>query len=126
MTQLVFKGDPGLLANFDQSLTEIFSEAGLADQVEIESELEHLAPPPGQMGFGEEIRKVFVGLSEVLEASKDAIEIVAKGIAERLVQNKIHMKVSPDGTIDLRASGDLQDAATVAEQISAIISAKQG
>lgn len=124
MTQLVFKGDPKLLANFDHDLAEIFADAGLADQVQVESELEHLKPPPGQMGFGEEIRKVLLGVSDVLAASKDAIEIVARGIAKRLVQNQIRMKVGADGNIDLRASGDLQDAAVVAEQIAALLKAK--
>jgi len=124
MHQLVFKGDPALLAHLDQDLKQVFADAGLADQVNVESELEHMKPPPGQMGFGEEIRKVLVGVSEVLKASKDALEIVAKGIAERLVQKKLRIIVN-EGVIDVRASGDLQDVAAITEQIAAVLKAKQ-
>jgi hypothetical protein len=124
MQQIVIRGEPALLADFDHDLTEAFAEAGLADKVKVNSELEQLAPAPGQMGFGEEIRKVLIGVSDVLKASKDALEIVAHGIAERLSQRKLRVIATPDG-VDVRASGDLQDVAAVTAQIVELLKAQQ-
>ncbi|MFQ5813609.1 MAG: hypothetical protein ACE5I2_10555 [Anaerolineae bacterium] len=127
MSKLILEGDPTLLAQFDKELLEEFAAQGLAEQVTVETQTIQAKVAPGEMGFGEEIRQILVGVADVLQAGKEAISKLAEGMGKRLARNSLRMKMMPDGTIILEeeASGE-SNASELAKEIAEILRAKSG
>jgi hypothetical protein len=125
MKELVLEGDPELLGRFDRELWEEFEGSGVADLVTLETKTVRAEVAPGEMGFGEEVKKILIGIADVLEAGKEATTLVSEGIAKRLARNSIRMEIRPDGTILLAedTSGE-SNAVELAKQIAAILQAR--
>lgn len=130
MDQLVIEGDPKLLAGFEAHLREELTALGVADQVTIESELVALTLAPGELGFGQEIRRVLVGIAKVLTAGEAAIRVLAKGIADRLARDSLTCRLNAKGEVHVVVAkkGDLtaDDIAATGKQIAdAIIATRE-
>ena len=121
MSQLILQGDPKLLAKFDKDLMEEFATFGLSNQVTVETKTIEAPLAPGELGFGEEIRQILVGVADVLKASKDAINTVAEGLAKRLVQRKLSIKVEPNGVVSIKAAGSLTNVSEVTEKFAEVL-----
>jgi hypothetical protein len=121
MDKLIFEGDPKLLAEFDKDIIEEIASAGMSNKVIVETQTVQAALAPGELGFGEEIKQILIGLAEVLKAGKDAVNNVSKGLAKRLVQRKLSIDVEPDGKISIKAAGSLSDVPEVTEKFAEIL-----
>lgn len=125
MKNIILEGDPKTLAHFDQELREELAQLGLADRVTVETQTVQASLIPGELGFGEEIRQILLGIADVLKAGKEAIGKVAEGVGKRLAQRKLTLDVRPDGHIVVRAGGSLQGTAELTQQIAEVIRAQQ-
>ncbi|MBI2858983.1 MAG: hypothetical protein HYX90_07885 [Chloroflexi bacterium] len=126
MTELLLEGDPKLLARVDKELLEEFAARGLASQVTLKTRTVQAKVAPGEMGFGEQIREILVGISGVLGASKEALPKLAEGVATRLAQNSLDVDVQPTGRIRVRArvSGRQTNVAELADKFARILEAQ--
>lgn len=125
MSKLLLEGDPKLVAQLDKELMEEFTAQGLADQVTVETQTVQAEVAPGEMGFGEEIRQVLIGVADVLEAGKEAISKLAEGIAKRLARDIYDVEFRKDGTIRIRAgtAGRESDVVELAVETRKILEA---
>ena len=121
MTQLILHGDPKLLSEFDKELLEEFTAFDMSINVTVETQTIQASLAPGELGFGEDIRQILIGIADVLKAGKDAINIVSQGIAKRLVQRKLSIDVDPDGKISIKAAGSLNNVPEVTEKFAEIL-----
>jgi hypothetical protein len=103
MADLILEGDPRLLANVDKQIKASLAARGLAGVVTVEVETAAAAPIPGELGFGEEIRKILVGIGDILSAGKDTLPKVAEAIGEVASKNSLNITISPDGTVRVKA-----------------------
>ena len=130
MSILKLEGDPELLAQFDKALLEEFKNLGISEKVTVETQTVQAEVMPGEMGFGEEIRQILIGVSDVLQASKEATMIVAQGVANRLSQNIMTFDVLPDDngiTIRVKArTSENIDTNESIKQIASILNSQQG
>ena len=130
MSILKLEGDPELLAQFDKALLEEFKNLGISEKVTVETQTVQAEVMPGEMGFGEEIRQILIGVSDVLQASKEATMIVAQGVANRLSQNIMTFDVLPDDngiTIRVKArTSENIDTNESIKQIASILESQQG
>lgn len=130
MSILKLEGDPELLAQFDKALLEEFKNLGISEKVTVETQTVQAEVMPGEMGFGEEIRQILIGVSDVLQASKEATMIVAQGVANRLSQNIMTFDVLPDDNgITIRVKARTSENIDINEsikQIASILESQQG
>lgn len=125
--QLIISGEPQLLARFDEALEAEFASRGVDDKVTVESALVPVEMAPGELGFGQEIRQVLIGVADVLRAGEKAIVEVAGGIARRLSQGSMTLRTNADGTIVVTArTGGGDDVAAMTGQIADILRAQKG
>lgn len=126
MKNIILEGDPKALAHFDQELRDELAALGFADRVTVEAQTVQASLVPGELGFGEEIRQILLGIADVLKAGKEAITKVAEGVAKRLAQRKLTLDIRPNGHIVVRAGGSLQGTSELTQQIADVIRAQQG
>lgn len=126
MKTIVLEGDPKTLAHFDEELRAEMAELGLVDRVSVDTKTVQASLTPGELGFGEEVRQILLGIAEVLTAGKVAIETVAEGVAKRLAQRKLTLDIRPNGHIVVRAGGALQGTPELTRQLADVIRAQQG
>lgn len=130
MSILKLEGDPELLGQFDKALLEEFKNLGISEKVTVETQTVQAEVMPGEMGFGEEIRQILIGVSDVLQAGKEATMIVAQGLANRLSQNSMTFDVLPDGhgttiRVKARTSENINTNESI-KQITSILKSQQG
>ena len=130
MSILKLEGEPELLAQFDKALLDEFKNLGISEKVTVETQTVQAEVMPGEMGFGEEIRQILIGVSGVLEAGKEATMIVAQGVANRLSQNSMTFDVLPDDNgitirVKARTSENINTNESI-KQIASILKSQQG
>jgi hypothetical protein len=125
MDTLVIEGDPRLLANFDAQLRDELAAEGVGDQVTIQSQLVAAEVAPGEFGFGEEIRRLLIGVAKILEAGEKSIMILARGIASRLARDSIAIRVDRNGVVHV--TGNTKgDIAAMTAQLAEVLRAMRG
>lgn len=134
MTELIFEGNPRVIAQFEHELRAELESMGLGSNLPIESKIVPVDVAPGELGFGEEIRQILVGLASMLKESAGllgavpkATIVLAEGIAKALSRNNFKATVTPDGKIIVEAntSGKQVDVVETTAAIAKLLRARQ-
>lgn len=124
MSHLAIEGSPALVTRLEQELRNEFAALDLGSQVTIDTQIEAVPTAPGDLGFGEEIKRILLAFGNLLQAVPNATEKIAEGIANRLAADRLSATVGPDGTIRVSASGRV-DAAETTRAIAQVLAAQR-
>jgi hypothetical protein len=124
METLRIEGKPSDLRNLEQELAEELTRLGVAELVNVSTQTLPVPLAPDELGFGEEVKQIMVGVAQLLNASKEAVTKLAQGVAKRLVQRKLILRVKSDGTLVVDTRGELSGTAELTAEIRKIIEAQ--
>ena len=105
MTKLILEGDLALTKNLEEKVREELRNRGIEGRVTVDAEIVPVPVGPGDVGFGEEIRQLLLGLSDFLKAVPDATVKVAEGIKDRLSQGSAEVSIEPGGVVRIKVRG---------------------
>ena len=121
MKQLILEGDLAATAQLQNYLEQELTKAHLDDEVTVESEILAAELVPGELGFGDEIRRILVGLGDLLSAVPDATVKIAEGIKGWLTSDTGTVEIQPDGSVKIKIRGTGQSIPEIAKEIARVV-----
>ena len=126
MTKLILEGDLALTKNLEEKVREELRNRGIEGRVTVDAEIVPVPVGPGDVGFGEEIRQLLLGLSDFLKAVPDATVKVAEGIKDRLSQGSAEVSIEPGGVVRIKVRGSAQGVPEIAREVATVVAAAGG
>jgi hypothetical protein len=124
--QLIIEGDLEATAQLEQQIRDELAALEIDDMVTVDAQITPVEVAPGEMGFGEEIRLIMIGVSKLLSAVPDATVKVAEGIKGRLSQGSARVEISPDQNIRIVVRGkDQSNIPEIAREVARVLRAQQ-